>query len=144
MAGCQLFFPDYCAIWPGIQTGNLWVANASLTSRARATLKTHRVTCPRPGRRAGSLGCWSSPVCLSFLVSRGGGNATHPRCLQVVKAGASVRRRQRQHPRPPQPSNCPNPTTTATDSTAPTWSNKRGVCEWKPSSVILKKSSLPQ
>lgn len=53
-----------------------------------------------------------------------GKNAAHPRCLQVVRArgrGARVRRTQRQ----------------------PQDNKKRGICEWKPSSVILKKLSPP-
>lgn len=51
-----------------------------------------------------------------------GKNATHLRCLQVVKAqGRGVR--EEAHPQ------------------AAPRKNKRGVCEWKPSSVILKKLS---
>lgn len=71
-----------------------------------------------------------------------GKNATHPRCLQVVKTRTSVRRtRWQPSPKPP---NYPTPPPPSPTPPPPTWSNKRGVCERKPSSVILKKSSLPQ
>lgn len=83
----------------------------------------------------------SAVGCLSFLVSQG--EECHS---SQMSACCQSRSKCKTNPVAAlSQTSLPNPTTTTTtNSTTPTWSNKRSVCEWKPSSVILKKSSLPQ